>query len=34
MPDLEDAAETMEICFAAEVSAKEGRAVRLPLGEA
>jgi len=31
MPDVEDAAETMEICFAAEVSAKEGRAVRLPM---
>lgn len=31
MPDLEDAAETMEVCFAAELSAKEGRAVRLPL---
>lgn len=31
MPDIEDAAETMEICFAAEVSAKEGRPVTLPL---
>jgi predicted dehydrogenase len=31
MPDIEDAAETMEICFAAEISAKEGRPVRLPL---
>ena len=31
MPDIEDAAETMEICFAAEMSAKEGRPVKLPL---
>jgi UDP-N-acetyl-2-amino-2-deoxyglucuronate dehydrogenase len=31
MPDLEDAAETMEICFAAELSATEGRPVKLPL---
>jgi len=31
MPDIEDAAETMEICFAAEISAKEGKPVRLPL---
>jgi len=34
MPDLEDAAETMEICFAGEMSAQEGRAIRLPLGKA
>lgn len=31
MPDIEDAAETMEICFAAEISAREGKPVRLPL---
>ena len=31
MPDLEDAAKTMEICFAAEMSAKRARPVRLPL---
>jgi predicted dehydrogenase len=31
MPDLEDAAETMEICFAAEMSAAQGRPVSLPL---
>lgn len=31
MPDLEDAAETMEICFAAELSARESRPVKLPL---
>jgi predicted dehydrogenase len=31
MPDLEDAAKTMEICFAAELSAKRGKPVKLPL---
>lgn len=31
MPDLEDAAETTEICLAAEMSAQRNRAVRLPL---
>ncbi len=31
LPDLEDAAETMEVCFAAELSAKRGRPIRLPL---
>jgi predicted dehydrogenase len=32
MTDLEDAAETMEVCFAGEISAAEGRPVKLPLG--
>jgi predicted dehydrogenase len=32
VPDVEDAAETMEICLAAELSAKQGGPVRLPLG--
>jgi len=32
MPDIEDAAETMEICFAAEISARQRQAVKLPLG--
>jgi predicted dehydrogenase len=31
LPDLEDAAETTEICLAAEQSARTGRPVRLPL---
>jgi len=31
LPDLEDAAETMEICLAAELSAKRGKPVKLPL---
>jgi len=31
MPDLEDAAETMQVCFAAELSARRGRPVKLPL---
>lgn len=31
MPDLDDAAKTMEICFAAELSARRGRPVKLPL---
>ena len=31
MPDLEDAAKTMEICFAAELSARRGKPVKLPL---
>lgn len=31
MPDLEDAAETTEVCLAAAISAKRGRPVRLPL---
>jgi len=31
MPDLEDAAQTMEVCFAAGISAKRGRPVKLPL---
>ncbi len=31
MPDLEDAAETMEICFAAERSARRARSIKLPL---
>lgn len=31
LPDVEDAAETMEICFAAEQSAQAGQAIRLPL---
>lgn len=31
IPDVEDAVETMEICFAAETSQKENRPVRLPL---
>lgn len=31
MPDLEDAAKTMEVCFAAELSARRGRPVKLPL---
>ena len=30
LPDLEDAAETMEICFAAERSAKTGKRLKLP----
>jgi len=33
MPDLEDAAETTEICLAAELSAKRGKPVRLPLNK-
>jgi UDP-N-acetyl-2-amino-2-deoxyglucuronate dehydrogenase len=32
MTDLEDAAETMEVCFAGDISAAEGRPVKLPLG--
>jgi len=31
MPDLEDAAETTEICLAAEISAQQGKPVTLPL---
>ena len=31
VPDLEDAAETMEICLAAELSAQRGKPVKLPL---
>jgi predicted dehydrogenase len=31
MPDLEDAAETMEVCFAAELSARRNRPIKLPL---
>lgn len=31
MPDVEDAAETMEICFAAQMSAGEHRPIKLPL---
>ena len=31
MPDLEDAAETTEVCLAAALSAKQGRPIRLPL---
>jgi predicted dehydrogenase len=31
MPDLEDAAQTMEICFAADQSVREGGPVKLPL---
>lgn len=33
MPDLEDAAETMQICFAAETSARDHRPVALPLAD-
>ncbi|MBN1417437.1 MAG: Gfo/Idh/MocA family oxidoreductase [Planctomycetes bacterium] len=31
LPDIEDAAQTHEICFAAEMSARRRRAIRLPL---
>lgn len=31
LPDIEDAAETIEICLAAEMSARQGRPVALPL---
>lgn len=31
LPDIEDAAETMEICLATEMSARQGKPVKLPL---
>lgn len=31
LPDIEDAAETIEICLATEMSAREGRPIKLPL---
>jgi predicted dehydrogenase len=31
LPDIEDAAETIEICLAAEMSAQQGRPIKLPL---
>lgn len=33
LPDIEDAAETIEICLATEMSAQQGRPIRLPMSE-